>query len=574
MKFLLFDKSEKRIANLKEVRSARHYREVNGEDTLSLILTDPIEKGHRVIYRSKLGYWHEFIVRGVEETHTDYLEKSVFCESAFYETLGDFVEDKRSYDTTATAALESVLGTSRWQVGQVDNLGVNSANFYQISVMEAVQKIAQTWGGEIRTRVTVDGNKITGRYVDILARVGSDNGKRFVYSKDIESIKKTVARDDVITALYGYGRGEYIEETSSYGRRTTFADINGGKAYVEDLDALALWGRENGDGTKSHVFGKAYFDSITDETELLTATAAKLAELSKPLISYSAKVIDLKAYGFEHEGVDLGDDVAVIDRAFEPELRLKARVMALDEDLLENDSEVKIGNFLPDIADENIRLSEFVDQFRSRSGIWDRSNSFNSDGLLDTQYLQGVMDVTKNKLTSTQSGWYTDDQGNLVFDALDGSSSMMLSGSGFMIANTKLGNGEWDYRTFGTGDGFLADYIIAGTLLGGNVKWNLEDGTLLIGESSEDYQLLYDGTTLSINGIISPTSVQMSNIQTAGSNLLANPSWGGRFAPDVTAWYSGLLVSLMLARFADMTMDEVIAVIGNLTIAEVGAFQW
>ena len=41
-------------------------------------------------------------------------------------------------------------------------------------------------------------------------------------TKDIEEIKKIIHRDDVITALYGYGKGEEIEETGGYGRRITF----------------------------------------------------------------------------------------------------------------------------------------------------------------------------------------------------------------------------------------------------------------------------------------------------------------------------------------------------------------
>jgi len=77
-------------------------------------------------------------------------------------------------------------------VGIVDDLGINSVNFYHISAKEAVQKVAETWQGEIRTRVEVVGNKIVGRYVDLLARRGHDLGKRFIYTKDLISITKTV----------------------------------------------------------------------------------------------------------------------------------------------------------------------------------------------------------------------------------------------------------------------------------------------------------------------------------------------------------------------------------------------
>src|SRR5690606_8073795 len=240
---------------------------------------------------------------------------------------------------------------------------------------EAVQKVAEAWKGEIRTRVEVSGNRIVRRYVDLLAKRGNDTGKRFTYTKDIEEIKKIIHRDDVITALYGYGKGEEIEETGGYGRRITFGDINGGKNYVENEEARLIWGRNNPDGTKSHIFGKVEFDDVEDPEELLRLTKEKLEELSKPLITYECKVIDLKAYGFEHEGVELGDTVVVIDKDFEPELRVKARVISITKDLLEpENNEIILGNFIPSIIDDTVKDKEFINNFRGKQGVWDRSN--------------------------------------------------------------------------------------------------------------------------------------------------------------------------------------------------------
>ena len=499
--FLLFDKSENYIAILKNVISAKNTEEINGENTLEITTLDKVvDKGYKVAYKSDLGLWCEFIVAGVETEHTsEGIEKRLFCESSFYETIGDYVDDKRPQNVTANIALANALLTTRWEVGFVDDLGINSTSFYRISVKEAVQKVAQTWQGELRTRVIVSGNKIINRYVDLFVKRGNDLGKRFTYTKDLEGVTKIIHRDDVVTALYGYGKGEQLD-TGGYGRRIDFADINDGKAYVENLDALAIWGRPNG-LTKSHVFSKIEFDDCEDKEELLTLTTAKLAEVSEPLITYEAKVIDLG-------GADLGDMVAVIDKGFTPELRLKARVVKIIRDLLEpENNDLILGNFIPNIADALNKQQSHINNFRDKQGVWDRSNQFNQDGTLDTQWLQGEMDVVKNKLISTNSGWYTDSNGNIVFDAKDGSSSMMLSGAGFMIANSKLGNGEWDYRTFGTGDGFVADMIIAGILKGGKVNFDLTNGTLLMGDDINNYSFLFDGTNLWLNGQVNFTDI-------------------------------------------------------------------
>ena len=75
-----------------------------------------------------------------------------------------------------------------------------------------------------------------------------------------------------------------------------------------------------------------------------------------------------------------------------------------------------------------------------------------------------MIDVLKTRLSSSVSNWYTDDQGNLILESVNGKSAMQLCGEGFMIANAKTDDGKWDWRTFGTGEGFTADLIIAGFL--------------------------------------------------------------------------------------------------------------
>ena len=177
MRFVLFDRNEELIGALIDVLKAKHTEEINGEDVLEITTLSIVEKGQRIAYEDKYGIWHEFIIKGVEESHGDVgIERTVFAESSFYETIGDYVEDKRPYNAPANIALESALLTTRWEVGIVDDLGLNSTNFYHISAKEAVQKVAEIWKGELRTRIEVSGTKIIGRYVDLLERRGADRG--------------------------------------------------------------------------------------------------------------------------------------------------------------------------------------------------------------------------------------------------------------------------------------------------------------------------------------------------------------------------------------------------------------
>lgn len=62
-----------------------------------------------------------------------------------------------------------------------------------------------------------------------------------------------------------------------------------------------------------------------------------------------------------------------------------------------------------------------------------------------------------------------DSNGLLIHDQPAESNSkwaMRLNSTGFMIANSKLPDGSWNWRTFGTGAGFTADSLVAGIIKG------------------------------------------------------------------------------------------------------------
>lgn len=530
----IFDKEENYICNLTNLIAATHEEEVNGKDILKFsIMGDNekakhVEKKGRVVYKDRLGLWKEFIIVGITEPHeNDGLTMEVYCESSFYELFGDYIDDKRPQNVKASIALGVALEPTRWEIGRVDDLGINSTNFYHTSSKEAVQKVAEVWQGEIRTRITISGNKITHRYVDLLQRRGNDLGKRYEYSKDLISITKTVLNDDVITALYGYGKGEHIEETDGYGRRIDFGDIVWSKAkgdpidkpkgqkWIGDSNIKEIWGRNNSNGTKAHVFGKVEFDDIEDEEELLQATWEEYKNRSQIQVSYEGKVADFKELeGLEHEGVELGDTVVVIDREFNPELRIKARVISYEEDLLNpaND-EIVLGSFMDDITSSTLENKKFIDNFRGKQGVWDRSNVINDNGSINAQYLENLIEEMNEKLNS-QGGYVylsEDGKGITTYDKpidQNPTKAIQLLGGAFRIANGKKPNGEFNWRTFGDGDGFVADLIVAGILRGGNVEFDLTNGTLNIGN-----KLIFDGENLTIDFSGTPIEADITDLQ-------------------------------------------------------------
>ena len=465
-KFLLLNREEEYVQTLKNVTVAKGNKIINGEDTLDLTVFDTeIEKNYRILLQDNYGKWHEYIVQEIEESHTDKdIRKKVYCESSIYETIGDFIEDRRFNNTSALMALTGVLQHTRWKIGRVDDLGTESYSPYRVDAKTAIQTIAKTWKGELQTRIEVSGNKITGRYIDLLNKIGYDTGKRFSWTKDIQQIKRTVVRDDVITALYGFGKGEEVGE--GFGRRLDFADINDGKMYVENNEAKEQFGRLDENGNKVHIFGKVEFDDETEKTTLKEKTEAELEVFSKPLLSYSADVLDLKQFGYEHEGYELGDTVLVIDKEFKPELRVLARIIEKETDYLEElNSNVTLGNFIPTSTSEDLKNEGYINNFRDKSGVWDRSNYISEDGRI---FIDDLLDQLNAKANATGGYfYYTEGEGTITTDRpIDENPTMAveIKGGSIRIADSKLPDGTWNWRTALTGKGIIADEINTGIL--------------------------------------------------------------------------------------------------------------
>lgn len=156
------------------------------------------------------------------------------------------------------------------------------------------------------------------------------------------------------------------------------------------------------------------------------------------------------------------------------------------------------------------RITDAAQIVKDKESIYDRAKALSKDGTMGTGKLDGMIDVLQNRLMSTLSNWYTDENGNLMFESADGRNAMMLSGNGFMVANGKNNDGNWNWRTFGTGEGFTADLITAGimraevvTILGSDqFYWNSDNIYIIdpTDTTGNTYIAIgrYDGTHLGI----------------------------------------------------------------------------
>lgn len=498
MKFIVLDRDENRIKNVTTFSTRRKVK-INSLDNIEFDTYDDfLEKYFRLLYKDDLGKWHEYIISSIEMIHDESgIKYHVFAENSLVEIRGDFLDDLRAINSTAKDAVDKLLYNSRWR-SKVESTKISTTNFYRITAFEGLNKLLSDFGGEIDTEIKVSGEKVIDRYLIYKDIISYDNGKRFSFSKDISSIKRTISDDEIITALYGYGKGEELksETGTSYGRKIDFSEVNKGEAYIENIEATKKYGFN-----KKPRFGTWIFDDITDKNILLKETKKMLEKLSKPNISYEVDVIDLKSYGINFEGTSCGD--IVIIRDYELNESLKSRVLELEEDLDKIETtKLILGNTRKYILDDDRDFKNQVSNFLSKEKAYDKL-VLNPIDISNVVYMDEVVKHLNNQFNSGTSNISFDvNRGLVITDKKKESESswiIEISSLGFRIANSKLSNGQWNFRTFGTGDGFSADLIKTGVLEGGKVKFDLQQGTFLIGKSPTDYEIYYDGTKLFIN---------------------------------------------------------------------------
>ena len=211
------------------------------------------------------------------------------------------------------------------------------------------------------------------------------------------------------------------------------------------------------------------------EQSLYNDALAISERLAKPAYSYTINTRNL-SYVPEHETEVF--KVAQAVRIWDDDLGINDNGIVTETieypDAPTNDS-IAIKTDLLDIGNKTFtsileRVTQLAEQVRQNKDIYKRAVAISKDGTFDSAMLSGAIDVMRTQLLSSASNWKTDEKGNILMEALDGTSAMMLCGNGFMIANTKNEAGNWEWRTFGTGDGFAADMITTGFLSAERIK--------------------------------------------------------------------------------------------------------
>lgn len=565
MRYMIFDRWGNPLGDLPYAIKAIRTRATDGTDTLDITTIGEINKDERIAFKDSMGRWAEYLCQSTQTARAAGMPVTVaYCTGSIAELSRTYIEDKRNRNANAKACLAKALEGTRWAVGTVETgtiTGTADLAFYHCTVLEAVQKTADTYGLEVQTEVQPDptGNRIGRRIIHLVEHRGSANTtKRFEYGKDLTQIKRDIDSGDVITRLYGWGKGieqtnDQGEATGGYSRKISFADVNHGKPYVQDDQALANWGIPGPDGTRHHSEASVDFPDCEDPKELLTLTKNALKTRATPVVSYTADVTALGQAGLSAEGTDVGDSVQIIDTSFATPLRLEGRILQIEEDLAGSlaDTKITLGNIRQSYTQRLAAQQQALDKLVSNSGAW------NSAAGGTGPYMKDLIDRINQIMNAT--GGYTylkPGQGIYVYDKPEDQNPTQcihIGGGYWRIADHKKPNGDWDFRSLANGKGIFADTVFTGRLsdAAGLNYWDMDTGEFSLSARStiggKTVQQYADGAvsdakayadrvgastlssaksdaTAKANTALSGAKTYVEAIMAYGSNLVRNPN--------------------------------------------------
>lgn len=409
-------------------------------------------------------------------------------EPIFFDALDDcFLEDIRPTGKNGQEALNMMCEPNRKYRGESDITRTATAYYQYRNLIDCINgnddnSFINRWGGEILfDNYTVKVNR----------KIGQDNGIEIRYGKNIQKdgIEEDVDLRETVTRIYpkayngykmsgtGYVDSENINKYQTIKIATlTFDDVR----MKEDAD-------ENAEG----------LIICNNQKELDVALEKKCKEqfesgLDKPKISIRVDLVLLgnadiyKEYS-KLESVSLGDTVHCKHNKLG--IDSEARIVSLEYDCLKDRvTAVEIGDF----------KYNYIDDVSSNINRID--GAIRPDGSVIGGQVEGILNGIKVQMLVQSTAAEKCTVKAIKLEDLDKDSptygALCLGTMGFQIASKRTADGrDWDWKTFGTGQGFFADLIVAGTMFADRIR----GGELM----SENYVEGVEGFKLDLNkGII------------------------------------------------------------------------
>lgn len=342
MIFARFDRWGNPLGTIK-VLDADYQISTSGIDQLTLLTFDDLDKGERVVWKDPdTSEIHEHEVSETRRVHDSDGKPltSATCINSICELYGDRytsatdVPDGTETISNLGANIEAALtaANARWEFGGSGGYGTNistesvTIDVDRDSIRSMIAKVVSAKSAELRTRVSQTDGVITDRtfYIYGTPAITDETATpkhRFTYKKNLPGVTREILSDEVYTAVKGVGAPILDEDGQETGQVLTCE-------VTASNDILNAWGRPGADGTRKHVW--AYFqDGNCDNLTYLSAECSYyLDSISTPKVQYTCNIADIG-------NCDIGDYVDVIDKGFDPPIRIRARITEIHKNLLD-----------------------------------------------------------------------------------------------------------------------------------------------------------------------------------------------------------------------------------------------
>ena len=365
-----------------------------------------------------------------------YNEKSILCEGELAYLLDsiqypyDFLTGDNH--TTISELLEYFITNHNEQVAddrrkfKVGNITVTDDNDYIVrknsdystTWEEINDKLIDKLGGYIFTRHESDGV-----YIDYLSDSERINKQSVEFGKNLLSVSISRNLDGMVTALIPLGAKTSNEENAE---RLTIKDVNDGKLYVYDKDAVNEFG---------YIFATEIFDDVTLPENLLKKGQKSLSE--KMMIPSEIEVT----------AADLaGTDVSITPFVFGSYIAVESEPHGISEKMLASKMTITLDNPAGNkmtLGKKSKTLTEFnSDSASSNKNIVERVEKVESNAKINEGAVAEVRDIVNEANTKSDEANQKADDTNAKVDGLVYDNRNLIKGTeywtddAFYIANT------------------------------------------------------------------------------------------------------------------------------------------
>ena len=400
----------------------------------------------------------------------------VVAEPIFLDAAGDcYLKDIRPTNVNGQQALDQMLAPNKKYSGKSDIALKTTAYYQDKNLIQALNgeednSFINRWGGEI----IYDNFRVI-----INKRAGGDYGAQILYGKNIEKegIKEEVDFSDVVTRIYPKAFNGYSLSGNGYVDSPVIGSYPTVKSSAMTFEDVKM--REDA-REEDEANGIIVCDT---QAELDTALKKKCQEqydngIDKPAVTISINMVALQNTE-EYQDYKVLEEVSLGDTVHCKSLNLgiitDARVTEIKYDPISKKvSSVKIGDIAADyfgrLSDSAVRVDIAI----------------RPDGTVVGEQVEGLINMALAQLKLQSTVAKKVNVRAILLEDTDPNSplygAMCWGTQGFQIASERTEDGkDWKWSTFGTGQGFIADLIVAGTMLADRIR-----GGVLMSQNFED----------------------------------------------------------------------------------------